>query len=117
MQTAGSVIVLLTPDYRIMEWNQEAERVYGHPRNEVLEKDFVALFVPGDERDRVMANFQAVLAGDQVRDFETRIRRQDGTEGAVLWNINCLFDPPGSRWVLLGWVRISRSGNGPRPRA
>jgi PAS domain-containing protein len=29
LQTAGSVILYLSPDHRILEWNPEAERIYG----------------------------------------------------------------------------------------
>lgn len=56
VETAGSVIIGLTPDGRIIEWNQEAERLYGWSRTEVLDKNYVEWFVADSERDAVKAD-------------------------------------------------------------
>jgi len=45
VQTAGTVLVVLNQDYRIMEWNEEAEKIFGWTRESVLGEDYFLLFV------------------------------------------------------------------------
>ena len=61
-----NVILLLSPDRRIIEFNREAERLYGRKRADVLGKDYLELFVPDDERETAAASIDRVLAGENV---------------------------------------------------
>lgn len=92
VETAGSVIVCLTPDGRIFEFNQEAERVYGRKREEVLDKNYFDLFLPEHVRNAVAADIQRVLAGEPTRGFENLIRSRDGIEYFIRWNVTRLLD-------------------------
>lgn len=95
VQTAGSVIVLLCPDGRILEFNEEAERVSGWQRREVLEADAVQLFIPEGERDRAKENLRKGLAGEMIRGLEMPARMRDGTERLFSWNLSPFLDPAG----------------------
>ena len=66
---AASVIVLLSPELLVMEFNREAERVFGRRRELVLERSFLNL-VPVEEREATAEAFQAVLGGSELRGFE-----------------------------------------------
>ena len=87
VQTAGNPIVMLSPDFLIMEWNFEAEQVYGRARDQVLGQDFLSLFEPS-EADKVARSLQNVSSGTQEKDLETRFKQRDGSEGFLLWNFN-----------------------------
>lgn len=90
VQTAGNPIVLLSPEYLILEWNSEAEQVYGRTRPEVLGQNFLSL-LESSEVDRVATSLKKVLAGTQEKDLETSLTHQDGTVRFLLWNFNCLL--------------------------
>ncbi len=92
VQTAGNVIVLLSTDYCVQEWNHEAERVYGKSRNAALDQSFIPLFASGAQRDKVAESLQKVLSGTQIKDLETSVQNQDGTSRILLWNFNCIVD-------------------------
>lgn len=92
VQTAGSVIICVSPDGRILEWNTEAERVYGWQREEVLGKDYFELFLPQAFRNVVLADMKKVLAGEPTRDFENPVRTRDGRQRTLLWNVTCLVN-------------------------
>src|SRR5690606_39532629 len=47
------VIVLLSPDFRIREWNPAAENLLEDPRKEVLEKNFLEALILPEEREEV----------------------------------------------------------------
>ncbi|MFH1883128.1 MAG: PAS domain S-box protein, partial [Planctomycetota bacterium] len=95
VQTAGSAIFVLSPEYRILEWNKQAERIYGRQRQEVLNKDYLQLFVPEEIRDSVATDMRKVLSGKTIKSFENSIRIRDGSRRILLWNASALFDAKG----------------------
>ena len=92
VQTAGSAIFVMSSEYRILEWNEQAEHLYGWPRQEVLNKNYLELFVPDEIRDSVAADIRKVLSGKTARNFENMIRIRDGNQRILLWNVSPLFD-------------------------
>ena len=92
IETAGSVIIGLTPDHRIVEWNREAERTYGWSRQEILGKNYVKFFIPEKDQAAVEADIKKVLAGSPTRNFENPIWTRDGQKRDFLWNCDRLLD-------------------------
>jgi len=95
VQTAGSAIFVLSPEYRILEWNEQAEHLYGWQRQEVLNKDYLRLFVPEEIRDRVATDMGKVLSGKTIKSLENSIQIPDGSRRILLWNASALFDAKG----------------------
>ncbi|MFQ5780752.1 MAG: PAS domain S-box protein, partial [Nitrospiria bacterium] len=95
VQTVGSVILYISPDHKIIEFNQEAERVYGRSREEVLGKDYFKLFLPEIVWDSVAADIRKVLAGEPTRGFENPVLTADGNERILLWNVVRMLDDQG----------------------
>ena len=91
IETAASVILCLSPEHRILEFNPEAERLHGRKREEVLGKDYLELFVPESERGAVSAHIKKVRPGESTRRFENRVRAGDGSERLLLWNVSRLL--------------------------
>jgi signal transduction histidine kinase len=79
VHTVGSVIIVLSLEYRIVEFNQEAERVFGWSRQEMLGKDSADLG----------------LRGKPLQGFESVICTRDGQERSLLWNVTRWFDAHG----------------------
>jgi len=102
VETAGSAIVVLSPDYRILEFNAEAERISGWRREDVLGHDYLRLFVPEHAWSAVDAVGQAVLAGEPTGTAVSVFRRADGTKRIVRWKNACLRDADGRAVALLG---------------
>jgi PAS domain S-box-containing protein len=95
VHTVGSVIIVLSPEFRIVEFNQEAERVFGWSQQEILGKNYVELCVSKAMREAVEADLHKVLQGEPTRDFESVMRTRDGRERSLLWNITRLPDAHG----------------------
>lgn len=95
VQTALNVIIVLSPDHRILEFNPEAERVYGRRREEVLGKDYFELFLPRELWKAVDDDLKSVLAGKEARGFENAIRAADGGQRIMIWNVSRLDDAMG----------------------
>src|SRR5262249_41753840 len=86
IDTAGSAIVVLSPDYRVLEFNREAETIYGWSRAEVLGKDYLQLFLPTERRAEVAGIIQEILDGATLKGFEGTVRARSGEERIILWN-------------------------------
>ena len=90
VETAGSAIICLSPDHKIMEWNREAERISGYSRAEVLGKDYFEFFLPEENWKGVAADIKKVLAGENTRGYENSFRARDGKERILLWNVSSM---------------------------
>ena len=92
IQCAPNVILFLSPDHLILEFNPEAERLYGRKREDVLGKDYFEEFLPDDTREAVTADFGKVLTGKPTRGFENAVVTNDGQERILRWNIDSVLD-------------------------
>lgn len=95
LQTAPSVVLYLSPDNRILEFNAEAERIYGCKRAEVLGKNYIEMFLPEDERAGVAEDIKKVLAGEETRGYENPVKSAEGNEYILAWNVNRVLDKHG----------------------
>lgn len=95
VETALNVIIVLSPDHLILEFNPEAERVYGRRREEVLGKNYFELFLPRELWQRIDDDLKRVLAGKETRGFENTIRAADGSKRIMIWNVSRMDDAGG----------------------
>lgn len=95
IQNSGNVIICLSPDHRIIEWNREAERTYGWKREKVLGKDYFELFIPEDVRNDVAADMNKVMKGELTGGFESKVFAHDRKERILNWYVDCIFDTKG----------------------
>jgi PAS domain S-box-containing protein len=94
--TIGSIILSISPDRLILEFNQEAERLTGWQRREVLGKDAFQLLIPEDARSRVAAEMDSAMAGELTRGFAFPLQSRDGGTRLFLWNANLVPVQEGS---------------------
>ncbi|MBR8828994.1 MAG: PAS domain S-box protein [Gomphosphaeria aponina SAG 52.96 = DSM 107014] len=95
VSTAGTVIIVISENHRILEWNEEAEKIYGWSRDAVLGGDYFLLFLNPDERDKFAIVMTKVLGGEAMRNFENIVVTFDGSERCLSWNLNCLHNAQG----------------------
>lgn len=96
VQTAGTILVVLNQEYRILEWNEEATEIFGWARDDVLGEDYFLLFVAPSERDNLQSQLNTTLKEGKVqRNLESKVMIADGSERTLLWNINRFTDNHG----------------------
>ncbi len=96
IDTAQAVILYLSPDGRILEFNRFAELLYGRKKEEVLDHDYVRMFLPEEARGEVANYINKILSGEPTQDYENTIKATDGTEHVLLWNVGPLLDDKGN---------------------
>lgn len=96
VQTAGTILIVLNREYRILEWNEEAEKVFGWKRDSVLGEDYFLLFAPPSERKKLYKFFEETIkTGKTQRNVESKILNSEGNERVLLWNINRFLNNKG----------------------
>ncbi len=92
LESAGAVIIGLSRDYRILEWNREAERFFGWRRDEVLGKDYIETCLPEADRGKVLTELGKVLLGKESLGFEKKIKTRGGEERTLSWSATRCLD-------------------------
>jgi PAS domain S-box-containing protein len=95
IDTAASVILMLSPDFTILESNPAAENLFGRTREEILGANYLELFIPADQRSATRRQIVQVLNGMPVRDFENIVFGCHGTRLTLLWNADRMVDNGG----------------------
>ena len=95
IQAAAIVMIVLSPSHRIIEWNQEAERLYGYKKSEVLGQDYSVLFLAQPEREKLATEIEKVLSEGKERNFEHLVKIRKGEQRWMLWNLSCLYNKEG----------------------
>jgi len=108
IEQANMWLMALDRSGNVVLWNRAAEKISGYSRDEVVGHDEVweMLYPDDDYRAEVTrATAEVILASRVIEDWETVIRRKDGTERVVSWNSRKLIDDDGT---TIGSVTIGR---------
>jgi len=92
IQCAPNIILFLSPDHILLEFNPEAERFFGRKREDVLGKNYFEEFLPDDARQDIAADIKKVLAGEPARGFKNVVIDHNGQERILRWNVERVLD-------------------------
>jgi len=98
LDVAGTVIVVLDRDGRVLLINRKGCAVTGRRESELLGRDWFELAVPGHERDAARASFARFMRGEveEVDHNESAIAQPGGGTRLVSWHSVILRDDDGS---------------------
>jgi PAS domain S-box-containing protein len=109
VETALDAFVQINDDGNVLNWNSQAERIFGWPRADILGKDAFELIADEEERDELRAGLgRIVLTGEsqaigQGRRREMMVRRRDGREFKAELSVTALRTRNG--FVFNGFFR------------
>lgn len=101
IETAPSVIICLSTDHSIIEFNPEAEKFYGRERAEVLGKDYFAIFLASEVWSDFETEMKKVISGIPTSGFENAVLLTDGREKTLSWNLKRLIDGKGQPFGII----------------
>jgi diguanylate cyclase (GGDEF)-like protein/PAS domain S-box-containing protein len=95
VQTAGSVIMFLDAEGRILEYNRECEWTFGYSWMEAAGQNFFDFLLVEDERARVRMAVRRLLSGEIIKDEVFSFKRRDGEVRLLQWNARAHFGEDG----------------------
>lgn len=92
--SSNDAIVSKRLDGTITSWNRAAERLFGHPAEEVLGQSIVVV-IPRARLDEERSLIERVTAGERVDHYETVRQQKDGSEIVVSISLAPILDASG----------------------
>ncbi len=85
VETVPAVVILVSDDFKILEFNPAAEKLYGMNRKNVIGKNYLKLFIPKEARKLVKQNVADTLAGKPSVGTENPVEAKDGKIHYMKW--------------------------------
>ncbi len=102
VNTAKAIIIGLDVDGSIRLFNAHAEKITGWSRQEVLGKDWLSNFVPGDYHPKVTRAFKKLLEQHNHDEIENPILTKNGEQRIIAWNNTIVNDSDGAITLVIG---------------
>ncbi len=85
VQAAPLIIIGLSEDGKILEFNPEAERLLGCKRPEVIGSNFFEIFTPEVDQPKAEADLKKLLTSESGQKFTTQILTKDNNSVRIQW--------------------------------
>jgi len=88
LNSSSDVIIKLSGDLEIMEFNSKAESYFGKKRADVAAQSFVHRLIPEQTQKKTEQELNKLLNENRDSTFNMQIITADGTQPIVEWNVN-----------------------------
>jgi two-component system CheB/CheR fusion protein len=104
LQTLPAIIIGLSGNGQILEFNRAAEQLLKRTRNEVMGGNFLELFIPQADRAKVAADLQKMLTAAPGQTWTTSVVTADQTPLALHWSARPILaaDGKGASIIAIG---------------
>ncbi len=102
LDTAGSLVVLLDREGRIVRFNRACETTSGFSFAEARGQALWDLFLAPEEVDPVRAVFEQLRAGQFPNEYENHWITKDGQRRLIAWSNTALLSPDGAVEYIVG---------------
>lgn len=96
IQSVPSVIMGLSSEGNVIEFNPEAEKLFNCKRDEVMGKKYVDLFISPLSRKQVVDDLKNLLSGKLPNRFVNIVKALNGVELKIEWSAHKLLDDNGN---------------------
>ena len=86
------VIIKLSADWKILDFNSAAEQVFGKKCEYVVNKNYLELFVPEPERDKTKQQMDKLLKKPDKTKIKMKAIGANGVEMEINWTANVLHN-------------------------
>jgi two-component system CheB/CheR fusion protein len=105
VQAIPLIIIGLSVDGKVLEFNPAAEKRLGAKRGEVVGQNFIELFIPETDRSQVSADMQEMLTAEAEQNFTTRVLTTDQTQITLHWSARPILAADGQ---ITGLIAIGQ---------
>lgn len=87
MKNTHTFVVALDSEANIVEFNEYASKLTGYKKNEVLGKNWFALFIPEANMIEILEVFNSLFYGEEkFWEYTNDITILDGSKRTIKWN-------------------------------
>jgi two-component system CheB/CheR fusion protein len=92
LNSSSDVIIRLTTDLNVLEFNPEAERFFGKKNKTTVNKSFIQLFIPESKQKKVEKDLKKLMNETSDGRLEMQVLAAGDKMVVVEWSANVLFN-------------------------
>lgn len=92
LNSSSDIIIKLSTDMKILEFNPQAEKLFGKNRKEVLNQNYIQMFVSEKAQKKTQKDLNKLLNVGQDGKFKMQVIAAGGKMIIVEWTINVLLN-------------------------
>ena len=92
LNSSSDVIIKLSTDWKILEFNPEAEKFFGKKREDAVNQNFIQMFIPEPVQKKIEKDMNKLL--NQMLDgkYKMKVIAAGGNMPVVEWSVNVLLN-------------------------
>jgi two-component system, chemotaxis family, CheB/CheR fusion protein len=92
LNSSSDVIIKLSFNCKILEFNPEAEKIFGEKSGDVINKSFIQLFIPESKQKKTEPALNKLLAEAKDNKIKMQVIAAGGKITLLEWCVNIVFD-------------------------
>ncbi len=92
LNSTSDVIIKLSTDWKIQEYNSTAEEFFGMKHDQVINKNYIELFVPKPLRDKTEQKLKQLLKKADINQVKLNVVGAKGTELEIEMMVSVVFN-------------------------
>jgi two-component system CheB/CheR fusion protein len=92
LNSSSLAILKLSPDGKIQEFNPDAERFFGKTRKDVLDQDYLTMFIPENAHKKTQKELNLLLKKMSDSSIKMQVIAAGGKVAVVEWSVNVLLN-------------------------
>jgi PAS domain S-box-containing protein len=110
LSSSTDVIIKLSADLKILEFNHEAENFFGKKRENILNQYYIQIFIPEPIRKKIEKDLKKLMKGGLDGKFKMQVVAARGKILNVEWSVNLLLN---DNKIAVGMIIINKKINKP----
>jgi len=95
IENVPGVIIGLSSDWKIIEYNPAAEKLFGHKRDDVIGKNYIDLFIPPVMQNKILTDMKELMTGVLPNRYKNMVKALNGDMLIIEWSAHKLIDDNG----------------------
>lgn len=92
MNSTSDIIIKLSPEMKILELNQAAEKYLGKKQNEIMGKNYIQMFFPASQRKKIEDEIKNIMDNSTETNIKIQLPASKVNKNVSDWNIAVLLN-------------------------
>jgi len=92
LNRSADVVIKLSTNWEIVEYNTGAEKFFGRKRKEVLDQNYFQLFVPESNQKKAEKELSKLMKSREDTNYTMPVLTANGEQIKVEWSVNTLIN-------------------------
>ncbi|MCX6253871.1 MAG: PAS domain-containing protein [Bacteroidia bacterium] len=105
LNSSSDVIIKLSADLKILEFNHEAEKFFGKNRDDAINQNYIKMFIPEPVRKKTEKDLKKLLNSGLDDKFKMQVIAARNRMPVVEWSVNVLLN---NNKIAVGMIIITK---------